>query len=83
MRTSFLEFDESGGQWDEDGEAAGAPDASLPAEKQASGLATASRLPWTTSRSAARDRCSSTKGAVSGSSLDGSLTCELDETEQR
>jgi len=34
----------------------------------------------TTSRSAARDSCSLTKGAVCGSSLDGPLTCELDET---
>jgi hypothetical protein len=37
------------------------------------------RPEWTTSRSAARDRCSLTKGAVSGSTLDSPLTCELDE----
>jgi hypothetical protein len=36
----------------------------------------------TTSGSAARDCCSLTKGAVSGSSLDAPLTCELDEERQ-
>jgi hypothetical protein len=37
----------------------------------------------TTSRSAARDCCSLTKEAVFGSSLDGPLTCELDDYRQR
>jgi hypothetical protein len=42
-----------------------------------------SRSRRTTGRSAARDCCSLTKGAVSGSSPDGPLTCELDEMRQR
>lgn len=38
---------------------------------------------WTTSGSTARDRCSVTNGAVSGSSLDRPLTRELNEKERR
>jgi hypothetical protein len=39
-------------------------------------------LPRTSSGSAADDCCVLTKGVVSGSSLDGPITCGLDETEQ-
>jgi hypothetical protein len=38
-----------------------------------------SRLRWTNTGRAGQERCSLTKGAVSGSSLDGPLTSELDE----
>jgi hypothetical protein len=41
------------------------------------------RLLRTSSGSTAHDRCSLTKGVVSDSSLDGALTCELDDTRQR
>jgi hypothetical protein len=48
---------------------------------RASRQSTTRRLLRTTSRSAARDCCSLTKGAAYSSSLDGPLTCELDENQ--